>query len=41
MTRSVRADAVGPTIASIAVAAAVWGGLWLRDARFRTLTRAR
>lgn len=34
-------DVVGPTIVSIAVAAIVWGGLWLRDARFRALTQAR
>ena len=34
-------DAVGPAIVSIAVAAVVWGGLWLRDARFRALTQAR
>ena len=34
-------DMVGPTIAAIAVAAIVWGGLRLRDARFRALTLAR
>ena len=34
-------DLAGPTIASLAVAAIVWGGLWLRDARFRALTQAR
>ena len=34
-------DVVGPTIAAIFIAAIAWGGLWLRDERFRALTRAR
>jgi hypothetical protein len=34
-------DVVGPTVASIVIAAFVWGGLWLRDERFRALMQAR
>ena len=34
-------DVVGPTIAAIVIAAVLWGGLWLRDERFRALTQAR
>jgi hypothetical protein len=34
-------DVVGPTIAAVVIAAVAWGGLWLRDERFRALTRAR
>ncbi|MCK9684348.1 DoxX family protein [Scleromatobacter humisilvae] len=34
-------DIVGPTIAAVAICAIVWGALWLRDERFRALTRAR
>jgi len=33
-------DVVGPTIAAVVIAAVAWGGLWLRDERFRALTRA-
>ncbi len=34
-------DVVGPTMVSIMIAAVLWGGLWLRDERFRALTQAR
>lgn len=34
-------DVVGPTVVSIVIAAFVWGGLWLRDERFRALMQAR
>lgn len=34
-------DVAGPTIAALVIAAVLWGGLWLRDERFRALTRAR
>ena len=34
-------DVVGPTIVALVIAAVLWGGLWLRDERFRALTRAR
>ncbi len=32
--------AVPPIVTSLVIAAVVWGGLWLRDARVRALTRA-
>ena len=34
-------DVVGPTIVALVVAAITWGGLWLRDQRFRALTQPR
>ena len=33
--------AVAPIVAALVIAAVVWGGLWLRDARVRALTLAR
>ncbi len=36
----VGAGAVPPVVISLVIAAVVWGGLWLRDARVRALTQA-
>ena len=33
--------AVPPIVTALVIAAVVWGGLWLRDARVRALTQAR
>jgi hypothetical protein len=35
------AGAVPPIVTAPMIAAVVWGGLWLRDARVRALTQAR